>query len=52
MRARCVLCVYVYIDAQQIFCDVVVQYACSGRKQKTVRISHRAARRVFGAPGL
>jgi len=41
---------YMYIDAQQIFCELVVQHTCADWNQKTIWIPHRATRRVLRTP--
>lgn len=52
-KKKCVRVVfYMYIDAQQIFRDIVVQHSGANRIQKTIRISHRATDRIFGASRL
>jgi hypothetical protein len=43
---------YMYIDAQQILCELVVQHTCADRNKKTIWIPHRATRRVLRTSGL
>jgi len=43
---------YMYIDAQQILCELVVQHTCADRNKKTIWIPHWATHRVLRTPGL
>jgi len=43
---------YMYIDAQQILCELVVQHTCADWNEKTIRIPHRATYRVLRTPRL
>lgn len=43
---------YMYIDAQQILCELVVQHTGAGRNETAIRIPHRATHRVLRSPRL
>lgn len=43
---------YMYIDAQQILCELVVQHTCAGWNKKTIWIPHWATHRVLRTSGL